>query len=360
MTRPMNDIALTHGRAHDHHFGQQRTQPGQQRTAIVLVLTVVMMLGEIAAGLAFGSIALLADGLHMGSHAVALGVALFAYALARRYSGNPRFSFGTGKMNSLGGFASAFLLAAFAVVMLIESMARWFAPVDISFDQALIVAVLGLVVNGVSALLLGGGHAGQETDGRTSHGHHQENHHHEPHGDRVHHQRNAHQVHHERATTKHGHAHAHWSAIAGDDHNLRGAYLHVAADALTSVLAIVALLVAKYTGALWMDPAMGVVGAIIVLRWSIGLARVTGQVLLDGQAAPAFIEAIRSSVESAPVDRIADLHVWSIGPGLWAAELVVVSTSALAPDEYRARLPHSLNLVHVTIEVRSSAVRFSP
>ena len=134
----------------------------------------------------------------------------------------------------------------------------------------------------------------------------------------------------------------------------------MAADALTSVLAIVALLVAKYTGALWMDPAMGVVGAIIVLRWSIGLARDTGRVLLDLQAAPALLDAIRSSVESAPVDRIADLHVWSIGPGLWAAELVVISTAALTPEPYRARLPGTLNLVHVTIEVRVSAGPFIP
>lgn len=336
----MNDAVLAH--AHDHHFGQQHVQPGQQRTAIVLVLTTFMMLGEIAAGLAFGSVALLADGLHMASHSVALGVALLAYALTRRHSGDPRFSFGTGKMNSLGGFASAFLLAAFAVVMLIESVTRWLAPVSISFDPALIVAVLGLAVNAVSALVLGGG--------RTSHGH---DHHHDDH-DRHRHHGNAAKA----SVTPHSHLHGH--ASFGEDQNLRGAYLHVAADALTSVLAIVALLVAKYTGALWVDPAMGVVGAIIVLRWSVGLAQDTSRVLLDLQADPALMAAIRASVESEPAERVSDLHVWSIGPGLWAAELVVISSAALSAAQVRARLPRNLNLVHVTIEVRNSARPIAP
>lgn len=336
----MNDAVLAH--AHDHHFGQQHVQPGQQRTAIVLVLTALMMMGEVAAGLAYGSVALLADGLHMGSHTVALGVALLAYGLTRWHSGDPRFSFGTGKMNSLGGFASAFLLAAFAIVMLIESVTRWFAPVSISFDQALIVAVLGLAVNAVSALVLGGASAGH---GHDHHPHDHDDHHHHHHAT-------------EASVAPRSHVHGH--ASFGDDQNLRGAYLHVAADALTSVLAIVALLVAKYTGALWVDPAMGVVGAIIVLRWSIGLAQDTGRVLLDLQAEPALINAIRTSVESAPAERVSDLHVWSIGPGLWAAELVVIAAGALSSEQVRARLPRTLNLVHVTIEVRALTEPFAP
>lgn len=320
--------------SHDHRFGQERAQPGQRRTAIVLALTVVMMVAEVIAGIAFGSVALLADGLHMGSHAAALGVALLAYALARRHAGDPRFSFGTGKMNSLGGFASAFLLAGFALVMMIESVARWFAPVAISFDQALAVAILGLAVNGISALLLAGAQQGHAHGG----------HHHHPDRHDAHHHHDHHAV---------AHPHGHLHPPASDDHNLRGAYLHVMADALTSVLAIVALLVAKYTGALWVDPAMGVVGAIIVLRWSIGLGLDTGRVLLDRQADAKLIEAIRASIER-PGDRVADLHVWSIGPGLWAAELVVVSEQVLPPDGYRLRLPHALNLVHVIVEVRNA------
>jgi cation diffusion facilitator family transporter len=199
---------------HQHVFGQDRVRAGERRTLLVVMLTATMMVVEIAAGLAFGSMALLADGLHMASHATALGISVFAYVYARRLAGDPRYSFGTGKVNPLAGFASAVLLVIFAAAMAWESIARLIHPIPIALDQALVVAAAGLLVNGASALILAG-------PGRHDHGH--------PH-------------------------HRH-------DHNLRAAYLHVLADALTSLLAIVALLAAKLFGAIWLDPVMGVVGA---------------------------------------------------------------------------------------------------
>src|SRR5690606_25817546 len=218
--------------AHDHVFGVDTPRPGERRTAIVVGITAVMMVVEITGGIMFGSMALLADGLHMASHAVALTVTLLAYVLARRWARDPRFSFGTGKLNPLGAFTSAVLLAGFAAIMAIESFQRFLEPVAIQFDQALWVAGIGLVVNGASALLLSHDHS---HDHGHSHGHgHSHSHGHHDHD--------------------HDHDHDH---APHHDHNLRAAYLHVVADALTSVLAIVALLAGKYLGANWMDPAMG-------------------------------------------------------------------------------------------------------
>ncbi len=211
---------------HQHTFGQDLKRPGEFRTLVVIAITASMMVVEIAAGLAFGSMALLADGLHMGSHAVALGISAFAYVYARRHAHNERYSFGTGKVNTLGGYTGAILLAVFASMMAFESVVRLFNPVEIAFNQAIFVAVLGLIVNGASVFILDVGHD------------HEHDH--------------------------HGHDHHH-------DHNLKSAYLHVLADALTSLLAIFALLIGKYFGAVWMDPVMGIVGAILVARWSIGL-----------------------------------------------------------------------------------------
>jgi len=293
---------------HDHAFGQDRVKPGEARTVIVIAITAGMMVVEIAAGIAFGSMALLADGLHMGSHAAALTVTAVAYLYARRHARDERFSYGTGKVNALGGFTSAVLLALFALVMAGESAQRFLHPVTIRFDQAILVAVIGLVVNGVSVLVLN--------------------------------------------PPDHGHDHDHAQDHGHADHNLRAAYLHVLADALTSVLAIFALLTGKYFGLVWMDPVMGVVGAFLVGRWSWGLLRGTGGVLLDRQADPRTLERIRASIEDGSGDRVVDLHAWSIGPGLLASTLTIVADEPRRPQEYRRRLPPGLGLAHVVIEVR--------
>lgn len=287
---------------HSHTFGQDRKRPGELRTLIVIGITAAMMVVEITAGILFGSMALLADGLHMASHAAALSITAFAYVYARRQAHNEDFSFGTGKVNALGGFSGAILLALFALFMAWESLVRLLHPVEIVFNQAIVVAVLGLVVNGASVFILG--------------------------VDEDH----------------HDHAHGH-------DHNLKSAYLHVLADALTSILAIVALLAAKYFGFVWMDPAMGILGAILVGRWSWGLVRSTSGILLDRQGPAEIRRAIRDSIERDGDSRVADLHLWSVGPGIYAVILSVVTHDPATPDSYKTRIPKDLGLVHVVIEV---------
>ncbi len=301
---------------HDHVFGQDRRRPGETRTFAVVVITAVMMVVEVTAGMVYGSMALLADGLHMASHATAMGVAVFAYVVSRRLAADPRFAFGVGKINSLAGFASAVMLLGFALVMVIESTGRLLHPRVIAFDQALLVAVVGLLVNAASAWILVG----------TPHDHH---HGHED-GDRP----------------AHPHHHHH-------DHNLRGAYLHVLADALTSLLAIGALLSGKYLGAGWLDPAMGIVGAALVARWSYGLIGDSAAVLLDRQAGESRTSALRRALESRGDDRVADLHLWSIGHGIYAAAVMIVSGRPLSAEEYRARIPEDLGIVHITVEVNA-------
>jgi len=305
------DISNWH---HDHAFGQDQKRSGEKRTLIVVGLTLVMMVWEIAAGLVYGSMALLADGLHMGSHATALGIAAFAYAYARKNATNARFSFGTGKVNALGGFTGAILLAGFALFMVIESVDRFMNPVVISFNGAIFVAVIGLIVNGVSAWILGDDHD-------HSHAHHEDESH-----------------------SHHHHSH--------HDHNRQAAYFHVLADALTSLLAIIALLAGKYAGWNWMDPVMGIVGAILITRWSWGLLRTTASVLLDEQQA-SIVQDIKRTVECDDT-RVSDLHVWSIGPNLYAAIVAIVARYPQSPGHYRDRIQtgHS-SLVHVTVEVET-------
>jgi cation diffusion facilitator family transporter len=305
---------------HDHSFGQEVRRSGEGRTLLVIAITAAMMVAEIVAGLAFASMALLADGLHMASHTAALGIAAFAYIYARRHADDPRYTFGTGKVNALGGFTGAVLLAAFAVIMAAGSIDRLIHPVTIAFDYAIAVAVAGLMVNGVCAVILSGG---QDTHGHAGAGEHARDH--------------------------HAHDHAH------DDHNLRSAYLHVLADALTSVLAIVALLGAKYLGATWMDPAMGIVGAVLVARWSIGLMRASSAVLLDRRGPRGVRETIVASIEADGDSRVADLHLWSIGPGVYAAEVSVVAHAPRAVDEYKRRFPRGLGVEHLTVEVHGAA-----
>jgi cation diffusion facilitator family transporter len=303
---------------HDHTFGQDEKKSAERRTLIVSIVTVLTMIVEIVAGLAFGSMALLADGLHMGSHASALAISLFAYRYTRAHARDARFNFGTGKVNSLAAFASALMLALIALAMAWESIARFLSPVSIGFNQAILVAVLGLIVNGACLAILGG-HGHSHGKGRRKQD--EEDH----------------------------HAHDH------KDHNLRSAYLHVLADALTSVLAVLALLAGKYLGQQWLDPFMGLVGAALVVHWSRGLLRSSARVLLDLQAPDEVKEAIRKAIESEGDNRVSDLHVWSVGPGIYAAEVAIVSSRPLDPDSYYSLLPKELGLVHATFETHLCA-----
>jgi cation diffusion facilitator family transporter len=319
---------------HDHAFGQDRRRPGETRTLIVIAVTAAMMVVEVAAGVLFGSMALLADGLHMASHTAALGINAFAYAYARRHAHDDSFSFGTGKVNTLGGFTGAVLLAGFAVLMASESIQRLVVPVPIAFDHAIIVAVLGLVVNGASMWILG--------------------HHHGSEGEAAHERRDrvyARGGHDHDRDHDHDHDSHHDPVDHHHDHNLASAYLHVLADALTSLLAIVALLAAKYFGFAWMDPAMGLVGAVLVARWSLGLLRTTSAVLLDRSAPASIREAIRASLENEEGTRVTDLHVWGIGLGFFAVQATVASPRPRSPNHYKALLPDDRGLVHVAIEV---------
>ncbi|MDP5030762.1 MAG: CDF family Co(II)/Ni(II) efflux transporter DmeF [Paraglaciecola sp.] len=311
---------------HDHTFEQDKKRAGENRSILVIAITLVMMLVEIIGGIVFGSMALLADGLHMGSHAVALTITVFAYIYARRNAKNRKFSFGTGKVNALGGYSGAILLGLFAVFMAVESVHRLLNPVEIVFNQAILVAIAGLVVNGICVFILGG----------DEHDHHHGHSHSDDHGE-----------HH-----RHGHAHKPTSVAHSHDHNLKSAYLHVIADALTSVLAIVALLAAKYFGWVWMDPIMGIVGGLLVARWSIGLLKETSNVLLDHQAAKPLTQQVTSFIEEDGDSQITDLHVWSIGPNIYSAAISVVTHQLKTATEYKSQLPDDLGLVHVTIEVQ--------
>jgi cation diffusion facilitator family transporter len=304
---------------HDHSFGQNRRRPGERKTQVVIAITATMMVVELVAGVLYGSMALLADGLHMASHAVALGINAYAYAYARRHAHDSSYSFGTGKVNTLGGFTGAILLAAFAALMVSESVQRLVVPVPIAFDQAILVAVVGLVVNGLSMLILGSSH---------DHGHEHEHEHDDDHDAQPH---------------------------GAHDHNLASAYLHVLADALTSLLAIVALLAAKYFGLTWMDPFMGVVGAALVARWSFGLLKATSAVLLDRSAAPETCAAVREGIERVDGNRVVDLHVWCIGLDLYSVIVTVVAPVPQSPEHYKALLPAGLNVVHAIVEVHGAA-----
>ena len=297
---------------HDHVFLGPDHDENAKRTLWVVVLTAAMMVGEIVAGVLFNSMALLADGFHKATHAGALGLAAAAYAYARAHAHSRRYSFGTGKIGDLAGFASALVLGLVALGIAVESIGRMLQPQSVAFGEAAIVAALGLAVNVVSAMLLGGRHHHGH-----AHGHH--------HGD-------------------HDHAGRH-----DDDNNLRSAYVHVLADALTSVLAIAALLGGRYLGWAWLDPAMGLVGAAVIAIWSRGLMRDTAAVLLDA-ADPALEGEVRAQVEGPGDARITDLHVWRVGPGAHAA---IVSVTGQADGEtIRQRLRPVHELVHVTVEAR--------
>jgi cation diffusion facilitator family transporter len=308
MTTARDVEALSHG----HTFLGERHDQNARRTLWVVALTAVMMVAEIAAGFVFNSMALLADGFHMATHAGALAVAAAAYAFAKRHAGNRRFSFGTGKVGDLSGFASALVLALIALGIGAESVGRLFDPRPVAFAEATLVAIVGLAVNVASVFLLSGGR-------QRVHNH---DHHHDHDG--------------------HDHASHH-------DNNLRSAFAHVLADALTSVLAIAALVSGRYLGWVWLDPVMGIVGGIVIAVWAWNLMRDTAAVLLD-TSDPHLEAEVRGHVESSGDARVTDLHIWRIGPGAHAAIVSVVG--AADGETIRQRLKPVHELAHLTVETR--------
>jgi len=312
---------------HEHAF-DPGNRTGERRTWAVVVITAITMVAEIAAGLITGSMALLADGWHMATHVVALSIAGGAYLLARRWSRDARFAFGTWKIEVLGAFSSALLLGVVALAMVVESVHRLFSPSTIQFGAALAVAGIGLVVNLASAWILEAGHSHED------HGHSHDHDH--DHG----HDHDA-----------HDHAHAHAASRAHADINLRSAYVHVLADAFTSVLAIVALAAGLWAGWTWLDPVMGLVGSAVIASWVIGLIRDSSRVLLDREMDAPIVGAIRGAIESDGDAQIADLHVWRVGRASHAAVICVVADHPLTPAVYRERLASLASLVHVSVEV---------
>lgn len=288
---------------HSHDFSVNN-EKGEQRTQYVLMLTAITMVVEIIAGSIYGSMALLADGWHMGTHVAAFMITLFAYRYARKHANNPAYAFGTGKVNVLGGFASAIALAVVALVMLIESLQRIVNPQTIHFNEAIFVASIGLFINVVSVFML-----------KDDHGH------------------------------AHHHEHDH------QDHNLRAAYLHVLADTMTSLLAIVALLSGKFMGWNWLDPVMGIVGAVIITRWSYGLLRQTSPILLDASIENEYQQAIKVAIEKDSDNRISDIHLWKVGANHYAAIIALVTHYPNTTEHYKKLLTQFNKLSHVTIEV---------
>jgi cation diffusion facilitator family transporter len=292
---------------HQHMFLGSGHSANERKAWAVIALCSTMMLIEIGGGIAFGSLALVADGLHMSTHAIAMLIAALAYTFARKHASDTRFSFGTGKVGDLAGFSSAIVLGLIAVLIGYEAVTRFLAPVAISFREAIPIAILGLIVNVVSAWLLSGG-------------------------------------------DEHHHDHEHVVQHANRDHNLRAAFVHVAADAAVSVLAILGLTAARYLGWLWMDPMMGIVGAVVISLWAYALVRDTGRILLDMTPDSALLSRIRRCLE-ADGDRIADLHLWRLGPGHLGAILAIMTPHARDTSFYRSLLKSFPSLSHVTVEV---------
>lgn len=300
---------------HDHNTHSDNRE-AERNTHRVMWLTLCMMFIEITAGWLTGSMALLADGWHMGTHFFALGITAFAYWFSRKHANDISYSFGTGKVDVLGGYTSAIVLIIVALIMAAESIARIISPGTIHFNEALMVAVIGLIVNLVSAFMLGGHNH--------SHGH--------AHGDKHH--------------SHSGHHH--------QDHNLRAAYLHVLADALTSVFAITALLVGKYMGWLWLDPVVGILGACVITQWGVGLMRDTSRILLDRDGDEAIRKQVQQLIEADSDNRVADIHLWCIGSGRFALILSIVTHFPREPEHYKALLRDLPDLVHLTVEIHNS------
>jgi cation diffusion facilitator family transporter len=289
-----------------------QSQQSEKATLVVVIITLLTMFAEIIAGIISGSMALLSDGIHMGTHAVALFITLAAYVFARKHMNNPKYSFGTGKVGVLGGYTNAILLLIAGGAMAVESIERIINPINILFNQAIIVAVIGLIVNIASAFILGSGSSGK------SHNHHE----------------------HSRSQT-HDHHH---------DHNLKAAYLHVITDAMTSVLAIFALFTAKYFGYTWADPVVGIIGAIVIAKWAIGLLKQTSSVLLDRGDYSDEIELIRSKIESHSTS-VQDLHLWQISENERSLILSLKSTVGNPPEYYHELVKTIGKYEHITVEI---------
>jgi cation diffusion facilitator family transporter len=306
---------------HQHVFLGARHERNERRTWIVVALTATTMVAEIVAGTLFGSMALLADGWHMSTHAAALAISALAYRFARVHARNPRFSFGTGKVGDLAGFSSALILGLVALLIAYESVTRLLAPVPIRFGEATVVAVIGFAVNLASAWLLFDKDHHHDLDHGHGHGHADED--------------DGHHAHH------HDHGH---------DSNIRAVYLHVLADLLTSVLAVAALLGGRFYGWVWLDPLIGLVGALVIARWSWGLMGSAGAVLLDTVPSEHLMASLRARLE-VEGDRVSDLHLWRLGPGHTGVTAAIVSDHPQEPAAYKARLADLEGLSHVTIEV---------
>lgn len=311
---------------HSHNFARINRK-GERRTKWVLLLTFMTMLVEIVAGMQFHSIALLADGWHMATHVVAFMIAIFAYRYSRVHENDETFAFSPAKVSVLGGFASSIALAMVALVMIAESVERLLLPQVIHFDEAILVASVGLVINLLSALLLSDHH---DHHHGSDHAHHLYDHDH----DHKH---------------EHGHDHEHHH----HDHNLRAAYLHVLADALTSVLAIIALVAGKYYGWVWLDAVMGFVGATVILVWAWGLIKETSPVLVDQSIDGGYRQQIQSALEKDGECRVSDLHIWRISASHYAALVVLVTRFPKSPTHYKKQLAGFKRLAHITIEVNA-------
>jgi len=312
--------------AHDHFFLGSDHERNERKVWLVIALTASMMLVEIIAGTLYGSMALVADGWHMSTHAGAMLITALAYRFARKHVRNRRFTFGTGKLGDLAGFASAVILALIALLIAYESVVRLTQPIPIDFNQAIVVAAVGLVINVVCAWLLKDDHA--------HHGHHHGHHQHDSErGDNC------------------GHDDHHAPGMSRDN-NLRAAYIHVLADALTSVLAIVALLVGSSYGWLWADPLMGVVGALVIARWSWGLIRDSGSVLLDASAEGEEVQLEIREAMAPTGSKVTDLHVWQVGPGHFAAIVSLTAPEPKEPSHYKALMVQIHELSHVTVEIQ--------
>jgi cation diffusion facilitator family transporter len=325
---------------HQHVFLGEGHARAERQTWAVIWLCGAMMALEIAGGMLFGSLALVADGLHMSTHASALLLAALAYRYARRHAGDRRFAFGTGKLGDLAGFTSAVILAMIALLIAYEAISRFLNPIPIQFREAIPIAVLGLGVNLLSAWLLS----------RGSHPHH----HHHDHDEHDHHRDHGRGPHQAAAGHEHGHHDGVALAAAHRDNNLRAAIIHVAADAAVSVLVIVGLLLARTFGWLWMDPLAGIVGACVIATWSLGLVRDTGRVLLDMTPDRGLEARIQKSVQIAG-DRLTDLHLWRLGPGHLGAILAIETSQPRDASFYREKLGSIAPLSHVTIEIQRVA-----
>jgi cation diffusion facilitator family transporter len=326
----MTTLPLSRPWTHSHVFDEGNPL-AQRRTLWAVILTAIMMVAEISGGWVFNSMALLADGWHMSSHTLALGLSVLAYAAARHLKHDTRFAFGTWKIEVLGGYTSAVLLVLVAGLMFYQSIERLLAPTPIHYDQAIPIAMLGLTVNLVCAWLLKDGHA---------------HHHHHDHDEQQQHDRHHHEHRPDQAPREHHH----------HDLNLRSAYVHVMADAATSVLAILALMGGRFWGASWLDPVMGIVGAALVSVWAVGLLRDAGRALLDAEMNAPVVEEIKQVIaESSVKADICDLHVWRVGKGKYACILSLATANPTPPDFFKKQLTVHEELVHVTVEVNQAA-----